>query len=389
MAGHSGHRRSRLRRDTPARGLLSCAALMTPRPHDALFRSAFEAPSAAAALLQELVSAELRDAITWESLRGESGAYIDPTLVDSYSDLLFSARLRIGDDLPMYLLLEHQSTEDPTMPLRVAAYQIRIWERWLKEHDSVRLPPMLSVVVSHAPGGWTKPQSFEEMFEPLVMGHPALAFLVPHYSLVVEDLAVRSDDALLARSLPPFQKLTLWALRDARDPVRLLASFDTWASTMLSLLQEPFGRHEFAILVRYLSEVIDPIHWAALHARIRHMSIPSIPPANIATFARLIDDKMYKEGLQEGRQEGLQEGRQEGLQEGRQEGLQEGRQEGLQEGLQEGRAAALRELMLFKFKLASLGPQHEARLQGATPEAIDRYLQRVLIADSLAAVFDD
>ena len=107
------------------------------------------------------------------------------------------------------------------------------------------------------------------------------------------------------------------------------------------------------------------------------MSIPSIPPANIATFARLIDDKMYNRGLQEGRQEGLQEGRQEGLQEGR------------QEGLQEGRVAALRALIHFKFKLASLEPKDEAHLQRATPEAIDRYLQRVLIADSLAAVFDD
>ena len=88
-------------------------------------------------------------------------------------------------------------------------------------------------------------------------------------------------------------------------------------------------------------------------------------PNNILALARALDDTVY----QRGRQEGLQEGR--------------------EEGLQKGRLAALRAMINFKFKLASLAPQHEAHLQRATPEAIDRYLQRLLVADSLAAVFDD
>jgi hypothetical protein len=47
----------------------------------------------------------------------------------------------------------------------------------------------------------------------------------------------------------------------------------------------------------------------------------------------------------------------------------------------------LRDLLVFKFK--RLGAEDEARLQAATPEAIDRYLKRMLTADSLAAVFED
>jgi hypothetical protein len=58
-----------------------------------------------------------------------------------------------------------------------------------------------------------------------------------------------------------------------------------------------------------------------------------------------------------------------------------------EEGRAEGRIATLRSQLLFKFQ--ALDPASEARLQAATPEAIDRYLQRVLVADSLAAVFAD
>ena len=49
----------------------------------------------------------------------------------------------------------------------------------------------------------------------------------------------------------------------------------------------------------------------------------------------------------------------------------------------------LRNQLLFKFNVQSLDATYEARLLTATPEAIDRYVQRVLTADSLAAVFED
>jgi hypothetical protein len=45
------------------------------------------------------------------------------------------------------------------------------------------------------------------------------------------------------------------------------------------------------------------------------------------------------------------------------------------------------EVAMFKFQ--TLGADYEARLQAASPEAIDRYLQRLLTADSVVAVFED
>jgi flagellar biosynthesis/type III secretory pathway protein FliH len=72
---------------------------------------------------------------------------------------------------------------------------------------------------------------------------------------------------------------------------------------------------------------------------------------------------------------------------GRKKGLEQGIKRGLKKGREEGRIATLRSLLIFKFQ--TLGAEYEARLQAATPEAIDRYLQRLLTADSLAKVFKD
>jgi predicted transposase/invertase (TIGR01784 family) len=333
---------------------------MTARPHDALFKSAFESPDGARELLRELLPPELSDAIAWEKLTPETGSYVDPKLADSHSDLLFSMRLRDGHDDLVYALLEHQSTRDPTMPLRALEYHLRIWRRFRKDKRDARLPPIITVIVSHVPGGWTTARSFEELFEPDVLDIPALAALVPRFSLIIDDLAQLSDDELKARSLAPYPKLALWLLRDARDPDRLLDSFDTWISTMLQLSRSRSGREAFFTLIGYMFRVVGPMKADDLRAKVAHMSDADAEEA-FYSYADYLEDK----------------------------GREKGRLEGRQKGHLEGCVATLRILLLQRFSLPSLDPSYEARLQAASPEAIVRIVKRALTADSIAAVFED
>ncbi len=120
---------------------------------------------------------------------------------------------------------------------------------------------------------------------------------------------------------------------------------------MMQLLRSPSGIHAFPTLMIYMFWIVDPVNRDELHAKLRHISHQAERTA-----------MNYAEWLHE---------------------------EGRTQGRQEGRVDALRSLLTLKFKPPALDPAYEARLHAATPEAIDRYLQRVLIADSLAAVFDD
>jgi flagellar biosynthesis/type III secretory pathway protein FliH len=99
------------------------------------------------------------------------------------------------------------------------------------------------------------------------------------------------------------------------------------------------------------------------------------------TIAEFLEEKGWKRGLKEGEEKGLKEGEE--------KGLKEGEEKGLKEGEEKGRADTLRRLLLVKFKLKTLDAVHEAHLRAATPDTIDRYVERVLFADSLAAVFED
>jgi len=338
---------------------------MTARPHDALFKSAFETPGEAAALMRELLPADVGAAIAWSTIRGETGSFIDATLADYHSDLLFSVQLHAGSRAPLYLLLEHQSTGDSAMPLRSLAYQVQIWNRMRKDPRRHRLPPVITVMIHHVSGGWTDARSCQELFDPAVLAIPGVASLIPCFSMIVEDLAQRSDEEIKGRSLGAFAKLALWLLRDARDPAQLLASFGAWISTMLEVERAPGGRESFARLITYMFRVVDPVHWIELHAKIRLLG------RRAEETAMSIAEQL----LEEGRKEGLEEGRKEGKKEGR------------KEGLEQGRIASLRHQLRHKFGISELDAATEARLRAAPPETIDRYALRVLTADSLAAVF--
>ena len=153
LGGHSGRNEPVILTGYAGAGLASLRRDMTKRPHDALFKSAFDAPAHAAALLRELLPPAICAAVAWETLDHERGSFIDLELADRHNDLLFSARLRSGEPGLAFLLLEHQSTADPAMPQRLLEYQSRIWARFRREQRGARLPPVIAVLVSHVPGG--------------------------------------------------------------------------------------------------------------------------------------------------------------------------------------------------------------------------------------------
>ncbi len=81
----------------------------------------------------------------------------------------------------------------------------------------------------------------------------------------------------------------------------------------------------------------------------------------------------------------MQQGLQQGMQQGMQQGLQQGIQQGLMQGRIEGEAYALQRLLQKRF-----GPLSEdvlTRLQTASIDELELWLDRALDADTLASVF--
>ena len=336
---------------------------MTRRPHDALFKRAFERPEHLAQLCRELLPPALVDAIAWDTIAPQPGAFIDPALKDFHSDILFKAEF-LRQSIPLYVLVEHQSTVDPIMPLRILHYLALVWMRHAQEHElPLPLPPLVSVLVAHAPGGWPAARSTHDLVAPSPDLIPAVAELVPNVTFVLDDLSQQSDENLRGRSLAALPKLALWLLKTARNGPQLLARLDHWRPVLQQILAAPSGIENMLHLLRYVALVAGEVNFAAFHAKV----VEALPESEEVVMT--IAEELRQEGLIRG----LEQGREQGLEQGREQGLEQGRIE------------TLTKLLTLKF-----GPASQAylpQLEQATRAQLDSYVERILIADTLDELF--
>ena len=285
----------------PSVGATFQTLVTTNAPHDAVFKAVFEQPEHAAAELQHVLSADLVAAIDWSSLALEPGSFVDEDLADQHSDLLFSASATAsGEKVLVYLLFEHQSSNDPKMALRLLRYMVRIWDRFAQTHPAEPLPLIVPAVLAQVPGGWSSPTRFSELFSP-ELGDLGRAVL-PDFSFAVDDLHRTTDDELRRRALADQAKLTLWLMRDARDGAALLQGMADWAETLEALGRSPGGVDALGRLLRYIVLVSDDLQLA----QIRDMLKVRAPAAEALTMT--IAEQLRAEGRTEGRTEGRAEG---------------------------------------------------------------------------------
>ena len=100
------------------------------QPHDRLFRAVFSDASEAAGLLQNALPDAVRHSFDWTTLSRREGTFIDEELRQSEADLLYRIEhVETGEPMSVYVLLEHQSSPERLMRLRLLRYCCRIWVR--------------------------------------------------------------------------------------------------------------------------------------------------------------------------------------------------------------------------------------------------------------------
>jgi predicted transposase YdaD len=234
---------------------------MTGNPHDHLVRSIFGRPDRAAAELRAVLPPALLARVDLDTLTPVPGTFVDAKLRDREADLLFTVRGRTGGEWLVYVLLEHQSSVDPWIPLRLLEYQLRIWGRWRSDHpEAARLPRIVPVVLYHGERAWTGSTQFEDLLEELSGADAAeLRGLTADFRFLLDDLTRSSDDQLRGRALDAASLLTLLMLKHARSADDLRERLLSWASLMSQVVRAPGGREALALVLRYLSIVSERV----------------------------------------------------------------------------------------------------------------------------------
>ncbi|KTS25844.1 Rpn family recombination-promoting nuclease/putative transposase [Pantoea stewartii] len=278
----------------------------TPTPHDATFRQFLSQPTIARDFMELHLPAALLALCDLNTLKLESGAFVEEDLRQYFSDMLYSMKTTSREDGYIHVLIEHQSSPDKHMAFRLMRYAIAAMQRHL-DAGNKRLPLVIPVLFY---SGKRSPYPYSTRWlDEFAM--PVLASELYGNAFPLVDVTVIPDEDIIGhRSMAALTLLQkhihqreLTELIDKLAPV-LLAGYLS-SSQVISLVHYLLQAGETAdadIFVRTLAQRV-PQHEDAL-----------------MTIAQQLEQKGIEKGIQQGLKEGIQLGEQRGLEKGRSEG---------------------------------------------------------------------
>jgi predicted transposase/invertase (TIGR01784 family) len=238
-------------------------------PHDALFKASFSQPDIARSELELVLPAEIRAHLDLSTLEVSPGSFVDEDLLHTHTDLLYAVRTKAGGEGLVYVLFEHQSSFDATMPFRMLRYVVRVWERWLRDHEGAKtLPIVIPVLLHHGDGAWRAAPELRTMLDASPELLDAAAPFLPRFRFVLDDLAALSPEALASRALAALPRLVQLALWASRSLPRLVEAAPFMRAVVAALVRDERTRSLLTQLYRYV--------WQAAPAEVAVEDIRSI-----------------------------------------------------------------------------------------------------------------
>ena len=226
-----------------------------PSPHDAVFRRIFGVPANAASQLRAVLPSGIADRLDLGRLAPVPGSFVDEDLRWRHSDVLFTAPLD-GRDAFVYVLVEHQSSDDPLMAFRVLRYITRFWDQYEREHPKARrLPAVIPLVVYQGPGRWASPVQLLDLIDLAPADRQAAQAWMPRFEFLLDDLSRVSEDQLFDRKLTPSATATLLLLKNARGNPQVTVLLRRWEDLLRAVLGQPGGGEEFTAMLAYIELV--------------------------------------------------------------------------------------------------------------------------------------
>ncbi len=315
------------------------------QPHDALFRLVFTNPENTGSELRSVLPPELTAHIDLDGMVLQEGTFVDEHLRHRQTDVLFKTTVH-GDDAYLYLLVEHQSSPDPLMAFRRLQYQVRIWDRHLKQHKiqpgQRPLPLIIPVVIYQGRRHWNAPTDIAYLLNIDDSLATAAGNLVPHAGFLLDDLTTVDDATLRARPLTTAARITFVYLTHAPGDPHATRWMPNWTDHIIELDVKSVEAHFQYLVTVSPTDIYDVARYAA-----------TVGPDTMEAAMNTADVL---------------------------------RAEGHAEGRVEARADMLIELLTAKF--GKLDPRIRNRVEHATTEQISEWSTRLVLGnEALDQVF--
>lgn len=315
---------------------------------DGSYRLLFSNPYLVRDLFSGFIDEPWLASLDWSQLAPLPSDYISGSLRQRLGDCVWYLPRPDGQSIFFLLMLEHQSTNDRMMALRLVTYSALLYETLLTGKlisKNKPLPLTLPVVLYSGVKRWTAPRSMDGLLD------PSPKALRP-YALQLRYLLIDECELVRTGSLPA----------NNLAAVLFRLEHNTGIDDVQNLMQTVWNSTQGPAYTELR---------LAFTAWVKHVLLPrALPDVAIPTVDDLLEIKTM---LTEHSRSWTHQWKAEGL------------KEGLKEGRQEGATTILQKLLERKF--GELPPATRQRLKSATAGELETWSLNVLDATTLDEVF--
>ena len=269
------------------------------------------------------------------------------------NDVMWKIHFNDGDELYVLLMIETQSNVDRMMALRIARYVIN-WYTYLEAKGDTKkgLPPIVPVVFYNGTKPWKAATKLRELIALPEESRIGSVLMDAQFILVDGQHEVRTG------KLPSDNVVTtLLRAVHSKDTKEFMENFDETT--------------RFVIEAGQSEEFLDTIiNFIRAHKRFDKSEwFKSVSNQELADMASI----------------GIPEWEQEFIQKGIEQGIERGIEQGIDRGAESKSRDILRSLLAQRF--GDLDTAVETKVERASGQQLDRWLDRVIIAPTLSEIF--
>lgn len=331
---------------------------------DGIYHRLFSHPQMVRDLLMAFLEPLLLSELDLSQMVRQNVNYYAHTGHRRSGDIVWRIPTRQGRDIFLLLMLEFQSRVSWWMAVRIQVYSGLLYQQWIDAHKLGRgdlLPPILPIVLYNGTKPWDAPTETRPLIRlpgpsPLWAYQPEASYYVIDEKRYLE-ADLKGRDALSA---------LLFRFENAPDPETLPALTE---ELILWFQNHP----DFEALKPLFVELIR-VYLTDIHGKV----VPHRMPSDLLEAKTMMHEYVdaWKKKLARKYEE-----------RGKQIGEKIGEERGEERG--ERRAAVRFLLIQFQKKFKSIPDWVTAKLADADQETLERWVLRVLDADSLQTVFND
>ena len=288
---------------------------------DSIFKELFEDRTVFYDFLKAFLPKEITKQIKETDLKREQTELIGKDFSVKRSDILYKIEKGNapkgvqgnGQDIYIYLLLEHQSKVDQLMAFRMLAYKVRIWEQYVNSHKKeseqkgFKLPVIIGMVFYDGKAKWTSPMDVKEkiteiknMEEYLIKANYELINL----SNIKEETIINMKKALGVILLTDKPNVKI---KNAEELLKIIN--EEIISKLPKEEQEKFDKHRNAF-IELFGKRTDYKEIEERYEELKEMEVPKMFNT-LEEIAKRDREKAKLEGVKEGERKGKIEGEKE------------------------------------------------------------------------------